>query len=165
MKLKRSLRTGFSFGLTSGIITTLGLMIGLSAGTHSQAVVIGGVITIAIADSLSDSLGIHISEEAKKASDRSVWESTISAFVTKFFFALSFVIPLMVFDLDFAIVLAIAWGLSLLALFSYVIALEKEVPAWKVIGEHLLIAIIVIMATNVIGDIIGTHFGTGSLVH
>jgi len=27
--MKHSLKTGFSFGLTSGIITTLGLMVGL----------------------------------------------------------------------------------------------------------------------------------------
>jgi len=52
--MKRSFRIGFSFGLTSGIITTLGLMVGLYSSTNSQLVVIGGILTIAIADSLSD---------------------------------------------------------------------------------------------------------------
>ena len=61
---KHSLRIGFSFGLTSGIITTLGLMVGLHAGTHSRLAVIGGILTIAIADAFSDALGIHISEES-----------------------------------------------------------------------------------------------------
>ena len=59
-----SIKTGITFGITSGAITTLGLMIGLYSGTNSRGVVIGGILTIAIADSLSDALGIHISEEA-----------------------------------------------------------------------------------------------------
>ncbi|HID20408.1 MAG TPA: hypothetical protein EYP28_05685, partial [Methanophagales archaeon] len=62
--MKHSLKIGFSFGLTSAIITTLGLMVGLHSGTHSKLVVIGGVLTIAIADAFSDALGIHISEES-----------------------------------------------------------------------------------------------------
>ncbi|KKK69804.1 hypothetical protein LCGC14_2930360, partial [marine sediment metagenome] len=52
--MKHTIKTGFSFGLTSGIITTLGLMVGLSSGTKSRLAVIGGVLIIAIADSLSD---------------------------------------------------------------------------------------------------------------
>jgi len=54
-----------SFGLTSGIITTLGLIVGLHSGTHSKLAVIGGILTIAMADALSDALGIHVSEESE----------------------------------------------------------------------------------------------------
>ena len=63
--MKHSIKTGFSFGLTSGIITTLGLMVGLQSGTHSQLAVIGGILTIAVADAFSDALGIHIAEESE----------------------------------------------------------------------------------------------------
>jgi len=58
--MKESLRTGISFGLTSVTITTLGLMIGLYSGTNSRGIVIGGILTIAIAHPLSDALGIHV---------------------------------------------------------------------------------------------------------
>ena len=54
-----------SFGLTSGIITTLGLIVGLHSGTHSKLAVIGGILTIAMADAFSDALGIHVSEESE----------------------------------------------------------------------------------------------------
>jgi len=60
--MKESIKTGISFGLASGVITTLGLMTGLNAGTKSELAVIGGILVIAIADALSDSVGIHISE-------------------------------------------------------------------------------------------------------
>ena len=49
--MKSSYKIGLSFGLTSGVITTLGLLVGLDAGTHSQPIVLGGILTIAVADS------------------------------------------------------------------------------------------------------------------
>jgi len=72
--MKDSMRTGISFGLTSAVITTLGLMVGLHSGTHSKIVVLAGVLTIAIADAFSDALGIHVSEEADNTrTARQVW--------------------------------------------------------------------------------------------
>ena len=59
--MNRAVKTGISFGITSGIITTLGLMVGLANGTGSRLIVIGGILIIAIADSFSDALGIHVS--------------------------------------------------------------------------------------------------------
>ena len=57
-------RTGLFFGATSGVITTIGLITGLNAGTHSMAAVLGGIFVIAVADAMSDALGIHLAEEA-----------------------------------------------------------------------------------------------------
>jgi len=157
--MKRPLKIGFSFGLTSGIITTLGLMVGLHSGTHSKLVVIGGILTIAIADAFSDSLGIHVSEESeRKHTTKFLWESTISTFIAKLIFALTFIIPVLLFELTTAIFISIAWGLSLLAILSFNIAKEQGKTAWKVIGEHLTIALIVIVITHYIGDWISLTF-------
>ena len=41
--MQEQLRTGMAFGLTSAVITTLGLMVGLHSGTHSRLVVLGGI--------------------------------------------------------------------------------------------------------------------------
>lgn len=158
--MRHSLKTGFSFGLTSGIITTLGLMVGLNSSTHSRIAVIGGILTIAIADSLSDALGIHISEESEnKHTSREIWESTLSTFLSKFFFALTFAIPVLVLKLDTAIFVSIAWGLSLLGLFSFYIAREQKANPWKVVSEHILISLIVIFAANYAGEMIHSAFG------
>lgn len=79
--MKHSLRTGITFGMTSGVITTLGLMVGLHSGTHSQIVVLGGILTIAVADACSDALGIHVSEEAENVhTAKQIWGSTIATF-------------------------------------------------------------------------------------
>ena len=71
--MKSSTKVGVSFGLTSAIITTLGLFIGLSAATGDKLIVIGGILTIAIADAFSDALGIHISEESDKKNKKKTY--------------------------------------------------------------------------------------------
>ncbi len=158
--MRHTFKTGFSFGITSGIITTLGLMIGLHSGTHSKLVVIGGILTIAIADAFSDALGIHISEEAENNhTTREIWESTVSTFLSKFVFALIFIIPLLLFQLSTAIIVSVIWGLSLLGILSFQIAKEQKTKPWKVVMEHLVIALIVIVITHYLGDWIGSTFG------
>ncbi len=155
--LKHSLKTGFSFGSTSGIITTLGLMVGLHSGTHSKIVVIGGILTIAIADAFSDALGIHISEESEnKHTAKEIWESTIMTFFAKFLFALTFLVPVLIFPLTAAIIVSVIWGLFLISLFSFMMGKEQETNPWSIVGEHFLIAVIVIILTHFIGDWIST---------
>ena len=157
--MRHSLKTGLSFGLTSGIITTLGLMVGLHSGTHSKLVVIGGILTIAIADAFSDALGIHVSEESEnKHTTKEIWESTIFTFAAKFIFAMTFVVPILLFPLTTAIVVSIVWGLSMLSIFSYYLAKDQKEKPWKVIGEHLLIAVVVIIITHYVGHWIGSTF-------
>jgi VIT1/CCC1 family predicted Fe2+/Mn2+ transporter len=151
--MKTSFKTGLSFGLTSGVITTLGLMVGLHAGTHSRAVVLGGIFTIAVADAMSDALGIHISEESKNSGPTlQIWEATLATFLAKFVIAMTFVVPVALRPIDQAIVVSVIWGLLLLAVLSFIIARAQNIPPWKVIGEHLLIACCVVAITHVVGD-------------
>ncbi len=158
--MRHSLRTGFSFGLTSGIITTLGLMVGLHSGTHSKLVVLGGILTIAIADALSDALGIHISEESEnKHSAKEIWEATGSTFFSKFIFALTFLIPVLLLELSTAVVVSVIWGLFVLCILSFGIAREQGVSAWRVVTEHLAVALIVIVITHYVGHWIASAFG------
>lgn len=155
--MKVSIKKGFSFGLTSGIITTLGLIVGLHSGTHSGIVILGGIIVIAVADALSDALGIHISEEAEaKHTTKEIWESTITTLLSKFIFALMFIFPVLFMELSTAIIVCVIWGLFLITIFSYYMARQQRVSPCKVVSEHLIIAIIVITATHYIGDWVAT---------
>ena len=160
MIMNHSMKVGFSFGLTSGIITTLGLMVGLSSGTHSKLVVIGGILTIAIADSLSDALGIHISEESEnKHTNKEIWMATLSTFLCKFSIALTFVLPVLFFNnLNTAVIVSVVWGLSLLSVLNYFIAKQQKGSIWHPIFEHMIIALVVIVLTHFIGLWISTVF-------
>ena len=159
--MKNPIKIGICFGLTSGIITTLGLMVGLESGTDSALAVIGGVITIAVADAFSDALGMHISQESVKGrAMKDVWDSTFSTFIAKLLFALTFVIPVLLFynSLSTAVIISVIWGLLVLGILSFIIAEEKKQQVWKVVTEHLGIALAVILIAHYVGDLIALTF-------
>lgn len=157
--MKQSIKEGIGFGLSSAVITTLGLMIGLWATTKSKTIIIGGVLTIAIADAFSDALGIHISKESnKKNKERHIWRATLSTFFTKIIIGLTFLVPIMFFSLNVAIIISIIYGLIILCIFSYYLAISRNDFPKKTIMEHLIIAIIVIIITGLVGKTIGVLF-------
>jgi len=154
--MREQLRIGISFGLTSAVITTSGLMVGLHSGTHSRSVILGGILTIAIADAFSDALGIHISEESENAhTAREIWGATVATFLTKFLFAMTFAVPFFLLPLSLSVVACLVWGFSILALLSYIMARRQGERPWKVVAEHLLVAFVVIGITHWVGDLIG----------
>ncbi|HLC64159.1 MAG TPA: hypothetical protein VJK25_02315 [Patescibacteria group bacterium] len=157
--MKTSTIKGVSFGLTSGIITTLGMMVGLNFSTGSKLVVLGGILTIAIADAFSDALGIHVSEEAEgRHSHQEIWLATLATFLSKLGFALTFVIPVLVFRLPTAVMVSLVWGLLVLGVISYLMGKDQEVKTYKVVMEHLSIALLVIVITYFVGSWIAKYF-------
>lgn len=157
--LDHSVRVGISFGLTSGIITTLGLLVGLSAGTSSRTAVLGGIFTIAVADSLSDALGIHIAEESEGVhTPREVWTATLATFLAKLLTALTFAIPVALLDLDAAVVVSIVWGAAALTGLSVNLARSQETRARPLILEHLGVAALVVAAAHGVGLVVSAVF-------
>jgi len=58
--------------------------------------------------------------------------ATISTFLTKFLFAMTFIVPVILFALSTAIVISMIWGLSMLSILSYIIAKSQSEPPWKI---------------------------------
>jgi VIT1/CCC1 family predicted Fe2+/Mn2+ transporter len=157
--MKRSFRIGFSFGLTSGIITTLGLMVGLHSSTDSKIVVIGGILTIAIADAFAESMGIHIATESEsKITKKEVWESTFFTFISKFIFTTIFIIPILIFTLHTAIILSVLFGFYILIILSISIARNRKIEPWKMVIEHVSISVVVIILAHYAGILIAITF-------
>ncbi len=76
-------------------------------------------------------------------------------FLTKFLFAMTFEVPVLLLSLSAAIIVNLIWGLSILTVLSCIIARSQGKPPWKIVGEHLMIAIVVIAVTHWMGDWIG----------
>ena len=158
--MKISIRKGVGFGLTSGIITTLGLIVGLNSSTHSAFIVIGGILLIAIADALSDAMGIHVSEEsAIKYSPEEIWEATFATFFSKLIFASTFIVPVLLLPLSLAMVVSVVWGMFLISVFSYYVATKEKEEPYKVVLEHLAITALVVVITHNLGVWIAATFG------
>tara|TARA_Y100000310_G_C20702951_1_gene831781 strand:- start:3059 stop:3553 length:495 start_codon:yes stop_codon:yes gene_type:complete len=152
---KYSIEKGIGFGVTSGVITTLGMMVGLDAGTSSSLAVIVGVFSVAIADALSDAMGMHTAEEVNQVSKKALWETTFSTFLSKLIFTLTFAIPVLLFELKTAILISIIWGAILIGSFSYYIATIQKKDPGKLITIHLFVTLLVIILTYFIGKGVG----------
>ena len=152
-------RTGLFFGATSGVITTLGLITGLNAGTHSVTAVLGGIFVIAVADAMSDALGIHLAEEANpNATTQHIWSATISTFLNKFIFAISFAVPLLLLPLDQAVIASLLWGMLVIIVLSYFLARAQKVSPVLIVAEHLGIATLVVVLSHLIGEWVSRTF-------
>jgi len=153
-------RTGLFFGATSGVITTIGLITGLNAGTHSVTAVLGGIFVIAVADAMSDALGIHLAEESNpNATTQHIWSATISTFLNKFIFAISFAVPLLLLPLNQAVIASLLWGMLVIIVLSYFLARAQKVSPVLIVAEHLGIAMLVVVLSHLIGEWVSRTFG------
>jgi len=158
---KSCFKSGLGFGVASGVITTLGLMVGLFASTNSRGVVLGGILTIALADSMADAVGMHFSEESEGIhTNTEIWLSTFYTFLSKVVITVSFLPLLFLKSIQLGMILNIVWGFLLLSVFSYVIAKQQKNSPFKAIFEHVLIMIFVIIATYYLGTLIDKYIIT-----
>lgn len=153
--MKHSVKIGFSFGTTSGVMTTLGMVVGLTASNASKEIILAGILTIAFADAFSDSMGIHISEETERVhTKKEIWISTLSTYFSKLIISLTFLLPILYYRSTTALIASIIWGLTLLSILSYLISpREKKV---ETVIEHIFVGLIVVVFGFVIGQYIQT---------
>jgi len=94
---KNAISKGMGFGLTSAIITTMALVVGTHSGTNLTHAVIAAILIIAFADSMADAFAIYTSERGREGCSKAdATTAMIAAFLTKFVFALTFLIPILI---------------------------------------------------------------------
>jgi len=148
----------FSFGITSAIVTSLALMIGLNQTHDPKTSIVGALLLIAIADNIADSLGIHIYRESVPGTESNPRVNTISNFATRLGVMMLFVAAVLLLPLTLAIVLSVAAGLALLTVLSYYIAHNQKTSVPRSIVQHLGIAMVVIVLSHFLGQQIGNMF-------
>jgi VIT1/CCC1 family predicted Fe2+/Mn2+ transporter len=153
--MEESLRKGLSFGMTSGVITTLGLIVGIDATTNSELAVMAGIVSIAIADAFSDAAAMHVSEESERAhSAAEVRRSTASTFLTKFLVALSFLVPVVLLQPPLSIIIDVLLGFLLIIMLNLALSMGRHERPLKMTLEHVTIAAAVVAVTYLVGTLI-----------
>lgn len=145
---------GISFGLTSGVITTIGMIVGIDTATKSSLAVVTAILTIAVADSLSDALGMHLSEESRlDEKDKPIWAISIYTFIGKLLFSLIFIIPIILFKNPLNVQLSVVIGFVLIAILAFLVAKRKGESPLKQSAEHVGLTILVIILSYIMGTI------------
>jgi VIT1/CCC1 family predicted Fe2+/Mn2+ transporter len=147
----------FSFGGTAAIVTSMRPIIGLGAARAEMATIVSGLLIVGFADNMTDSLSIHMYQEAEKLEGRAAFRATLTNFVTRFLVALSFVAIVLTLPKPYAGIVALVWGCALLATISYILARTRGVDPASEVVKHLGVAVLVIAASRVIGLWI-THY-------
>lgn len=150
--------TKFSFGSTSAIITNMSIIIGLDTASNARLAIIGSLLVIAIADNISDSLGIHIFQESEGLGQKKVWLQTITNFFSRLVISVGFMLIILVLPLKIAVITSLVYGLLILSIVSYMISLNKKISPVSSILEHLTIALGIIFLSNFFGNLIVKSF-------
>ena len=147
----RPYQTKFSFGAASAIITNLSLIVGLDTLKHPKLTIIGGILVIALADNISDSLGIHIYQESEAIGEKEVWASTFTNFFARVLVSLAFVFLILFLPMGLAVSCSVLLGVVLLSVMSYAIAKSRAINPLRAISEHIIIAVLVVTASHFVG--------------
>jgi hypothetical protein len=140
-----------SFGTTAAIVTNMGLIAGLHAATANRATILGSLLIIAVADNLTDSLGVHVYQEAERLAAREAFRTTVTNFLARLLISLSFIALTGLLPPRLLITAAVAWGLGLLATLSFLLARARGVAAGPEIVKHCAVALIVLALSRAIG--------------
>jgi vacuolar iron transporter family protein len=150
----------YSFGATSAITTSLALIVGLDSALNPRASIVGALLVLAVADNISDSLGIHIyresqTEDAGKNSD----VHSISNFLTRLVVTLAFAILVVALPIGYAVISSIVLGISILTLLSYLIAIHQKTNPVGAIFHHVGVTVAVLIISHFLGQAISRLFG------
>ena len=145
-----------SFGSPAALVTSMALIVGLDAATATKAAVVGGLLIIGIADNLTDSLSVHIYQEAERLSQRRALRTTVSNYFARLTVSASFALLFVLFPTSIAIYVCLIWGFFLLSGLSYLLAKARQVRAFPEIYKHAGIAVVVIIVSTAIGLLVRT---------
>jgi vacuolar iron transporter family protein len=104
----------YSYGSTAAVVTSVGLIVGFGAASVSKSTVVSGLLIIAVADNLSDSLSIHIYQESENLEAPAAFRATLTNFAARFLVVMSFVGIVIAFRGRASQAVATVWGMLLL---------------------------------------------------
>ena len=143
----------FSFGVTSAIMTSLAVVIGLSGATNNITI-ITALLIIAIADNISDSFGIHIYQESKCINPKEVKTTTTNNFIARMLITFVFILFVIYMPINLSIIFSIIFGITILTVLSYLISKSQKISPYYSIIRHLTIAIILMVSSFILKYII-----------
>ncbi len=148
-----------SFGATAAIVTSVGLIAGLNAASAARSAVVGSLMIVALADNLTDSLGVHVYQESERLAQRDALRTTLTNFAARFLVSLSFVACVLLLPTPVCVYVSAVWGLGLLSGLSYLLARQRNVSPIKETFKHCTLALVVLSA--LVGIWIPAWIGAG----
>lgn len=147
-----------TFGLTSGIMTTSGVLIGVYAATPSKLVVASSLLALAVSDSLSEAYAMNNAKLSEGLSRGAAIKYALFAMSGNVLVPLIFLIPLFLMPIRSAVCFnLILAGLSLLIL-NVANSIARQEPICKNAIQSLGLAGIILILATLAGNFISWIF-------
>jgi len=152
-----SLRQGLFFGFNSGIITSLGVLAGLSGVVNSPKIIIVTLMSLALSDGLSEAYSLYFSIKSKKETndDTKAVNALKGVVLSKIAVTLSFLLPLLfVKDLKMYknMSFPIIWGAVLLLFIDINLIKDKDEQIQKYLIPQIGIILLLILFGKIFGN-------------
>jgi VIT1/CCC1 family predicted Fe2+/Mn2+ transporter len=148
----------YIFGSSAAIITDVSLIVGLGSAQSGKGPILAGLLTIAVADNISDSLGIHLYKESEGFGQRLSLLSTTLNFLSRLLISCTFIAIVLVLPLAQALYVGLIWGLLLIVFISYLISRSNRDNPIKEMVIHVVVAVVVIVLSHYLGHQISVYF-------
>ena len=148
----------YILGSSAAVITNVSLIVGLGSARAGKGPILSGLLTVALADNISDSLGIRLYKESEGCGERLSRLATALNFLSRLLVSLSFVAIVLMFSAPQAMIIGIAWALLFLTLISYLVTRSNHANSVTTIIRYVLIAVGAIVLSRCVGHLIADHF-------
>ena len=155
-------RQGIFFGINSGILTTVGVIAGISQTTTNPMYVVISVISLAISDCIGEAYGMYLSKKAEQVREDGYGPlySLIAVFLSKFITVLLFLTPLLfVWNLKYYknLLWPILYSLIVLIAIDNKLSELRNESKVKYIVTHVILLFIVVLSTKLIGQVLSKY--------
>jgi len=147
-----------AYGGTAAVVTSTAVISGLSAAGAERPLIASALLIAAVADNLADALSIHVFLESEHLNQKEALTGAATNFLARLLLCISFIPFIVIVPLQHVEKTAIAWGMSLLILLTYLVARERGANVGREVAKHLVVAFIVITASIAAGHWIGRLF-------
>jgi len=153
---------GMTFGVMDGVITVIGVLVGLYV-LGNPLLVIAGILIAGFAGSLANAAGIHVSQETEgKHPPEEVMTSTVLAFASTASVTIILVLPFFFLDMGLAVAVSVTMGLLFIAGVGVFVAgklRKRGTEKAKLVAEYLLIVSMVIVLSYGFGLLVKNILG------
>ena len=160
---------GVAFGTMDGLITILGVVIGIASATQSSGAVIISGLVAGLANAFGNSFGFYASELAERAehiqenqhvsSMTETRRSTLLAFAHSLASTLVVVAPFVIFALMYAMIASLILALALLFALGAVVGKLSHASPWKFGFRYVLLGLAGATLSFMVGAAVGNALG------
>jgi predicted membrane protein (TIGR00267 family) len=166
---------GVAFGTMDGLITILGVVIGIATVTESSDMVVISGVVVGVASSFGNSFGFYASELAERAehiqegqhvaSMAETRRSTVLAFVTSLASMSVLVVPFALLgNLSHAIIVSLTVALTMLFGLGFLVGKLSGEGSWKFGIRYVLLGLVGAALSYLVGDTLKNSLTLGRWV-